>query len=445
MPHAVYWFTNDLRLSDNPALVHALNREPSLSFVYCLEPRLFRNGRFLCPSLGQLRYRFLVESLESIDEMLFDHDQYLNVYHLDWFQMAHYLHTQCDIDRIYCSENAGFDERKNILEIKRALPNLNIITLNTHTLYSRDQLPFDLDSLPDSFSKFRKMIESKTIEIREPAPTPKRYEKVVLKKNGWRSTIPPINSDAKSVFDGGEKIGFAHLENYFQQPFAQSYKATRNELDRTEASTKFSPWLALGCISPRQVMHALRMHESQQGANESTYWIFFELLWREYFQWYSHKYNQKLFAFEGIQNKKPLTSFYDERYQRWCQGNTEYPVVNACMKQLNATGYMSNRGRQLVVSCFVNELKLDWRYGAAYFEEHLIDYDVAANWGNWQYLAGVGADPRGLRHFNLEKQTQTYDPEKTFINKWQGNETCLSNDSIDAVGWPIEPPKKEPT
>ena len=109
------------------------------------------------------------------------------------------------------------------------------------------------------------------------------------------------------------------------------------------------------------------------------------------------------------------------------------------MKQLNATGYMSNRGRQIVASCFVNELGLDWRYGAAYFEQQLLDYDVAANWGNWQYLAGVGADPRGQRHFDIDKQTRLYDPDHAFIKRWRGVVHPTTIDSVDAADWPIEP------
>ena len=107
------------------------------------------------------------------------------------------------------------------------------------------------------------------------------------------------------------------------------------------------------------------------------------------------------------------------------------------MKQLNATGYMSNRGRQLVASCFVHELALDWRYGAAYLEQQLIDFDLSSNWGNWQYLAGVGADPRGHRQFDLAKQTQIYDPQQQFIKRWRGQDNSLPLDSTDASDWPI--------
>jgi deoxyribodipyrimidine photo-lyase len=107
------------------------------------------------------------------------------------------------------------------------------------------------------------------------------------------------------------------------------------------------------------------------------------------------------------------------------------------MSQLNAEGYMSNRGRQIVASCLVNELSLDWRFGAAYFAQKLIDYDFASNWGNWQYIAGVGTDPRGGRHFNLSKQRAVYDPNFTFINSWQGERCDQYLDSADIVDWPI--------
>jgi deoxyribodipyrimidine photo-lyase len=111
-------------------------------------------------------------------------------------------------------------------------------------------------------------------------------------------------------------------------------------------------------------------------------------------------------------------NFEPNKFQQWQQGETGFPIVDACMRQLSKTGFISNRGRQLVASCFVHELGLDWRYGAKYFEYQLIDFDVASNWGNWQYLGGVGADPRGHRQFNLLKQTEIYDPDHEFINQW---------------------------
>ena len=149
----------------------------------------------------------------------------------------------------------------------------------------------------------------------------------------------------------------------------------------------------------------LKKYESLNGKNQSTYWIFFELLWREYFQWYAHHYKESLYKISGVTGIRPLSSFYAERLKKWEQGTTPYPLVNALMNQLVSTGYMSNRGRQIVASCLVNELELDWRYGASFMESHLIDYDVASNWGNWQSIAGVGSDGK-KKHFDLNKQTK---------------------------------------
>ena len=130
------------------------------------------------------------------------------------------------------------------------------------------------------------------------------------------------------------------------------------------------------------------------------------------------KIGKKLFLKNGNAAAQISGRFDAGAFSAWCRGETQYPLVNACMKQLSATGYLSNRGRQIAASCLVNELEGDWRYGAAWFESQLIDYDVAANWGNWQYLAGVGADPRGGRHFNLAKQTEIYDADGRYRSRW---------------------------
>jgi deoxyribodipyrimidine photo-lyase len=182
--------------------------------------------------------------------------------------------------------------------------------------------------------------------------------------------------------------------------------------------------------------------EAKRGKNSSTECLYLEILWREYFQWLHFKMGVKTYQFKGLSQQAPLTTFYPERFNKWCLGNTPYPLVNAFMMELKETGYLSNRGRQITASCLVNELSIDWRYGAAWFEQQLIDYDAAVNWGNWQYIAGVGADPRGGRHFNIEKQTTLYDPDSTYQIKW--TLTCdinkLSNqplDSLDAADWPV--------
>ena len=188
----------------------------------------------------------------------------------------------------------------------------------------------------------------------------------------------------------------------------------------SDYSSKFSPWLALGCISPREIIYELMNFENIIIKNESTYWLFFELLWREYFHWVMRKYDQKLFLKNGIKNVEPISRKMDNVYfEKWKNGQTGNDFVDANMNELNATGYMSNRGRQNVASYLCNDMKLDWRYGAAYFEEQLIDYDVCSNWGNWAYIAGVGNDPRGHRFFNIEKQAHDYDKYHKYRELWR--------------------------
>ena len=159
-------------------------------------------------------------------------------------------------------------------------------------------------------------------------------------------------------------------------------------------------------------------YEREMGANESTYWLRFELLWREYFRWYSRAHGKKLFLAGGTSGKKIELNFDKVIFESWCRGETGCDIVDAGMRELNATGWVSNRARQLLASHLIYELNIDWRYGAAYFESQLIDFDVASNWGNWAYIAGVGADPRGGRIFNLDSQADRYDPEKKYRYFW---------------------------
>jgi deoxyribodipyrimidine photo-lyase len=315
----------------------------------------------------------------------------------------------------------------------------------SHTIFEPSQLPFSLEQLPGSFSKFRRLVEKMDLDsiISAPLDAPATLPAPALVADMawqtlWQEQFPESSDNLdQALFKGGASAGEQHLKGYFSRDLASSYKQTRNGLDGMDYSTKFSPWLANGTLSPRRIIQQLKQYETRAGANDSTYWIFFELLWREYFQWYGYKYQQQIYAFPGISHSSPTTSFYPERFKKWSAGNTPYAIINACMKQLNSTGYLSNRGRQLVASCFVHELGLDWRHGAAYMEQQLVDFDVASNWGNWQYLAGLGADPRGHRRFDLRKQAQIYDPDNQFVQRWAGEQTLQPLDSMDAADWPI--------
>ncbi|MDO7574586.1 MAG: DASH family cryptochrome [Oceanospirillaceae bacterium] len=432
----LFLFSNDLRLDDNPALALAASEVDQLICLYCLDPKQPPSSLRAPSNLSAHRHQFLFASLNDLHMSLKQLDQGLMVANEPALDIIPQLITQHNIGHIYASENAGYYEKQLWQRLTKRYPFIKFKRLASHTLFTQSDLPFELTELPTSFSKFRKLVEP--LSIQSPLPQLKSMPPSPI------ALIPPMpKSMAVSqtpLFEGGEQQGRLHLEGYFDSRLASHYKQTRNGLDGMDYSTKFSPWLANGSLSVRRVIDCLRQYERDIEANDSTYWIYFELLWREYYQWYAHHYGVHLFSAKGIKNSKPNTSFYPERFQKWCHGNTPYPIVNACMRQLRATGYMSNRGRQLVASCFVHELGLDWRYGAAYMEQQLVDYDVASNWGNWQYLAGVGADPRGHRRFDLAKQTQTYDPKQLFIKHWGADKNAPPLDSVDAADWPIVSP-----
>ncbi len=461
---ALVLFYNDLRVYDNATLVKAAelaSNEGHLLLVYAQALEDNSNKKkwsqaYHFDEMGAARVQFLTESLADLDQslqqlgnrLLFlknnDSDQNNAQHNLssqsDTFTQLCQLIEAKQVTDICVSQSADYAQNKAYKALQNKYPDIDWHIQAVTTLY--DEIP--TKNLPQSFTQFRKKVEYEhdlltadydLIITLTPATLPVMPDDLI---NGTDHTLFfsnqnfDINSNnqrqngSQSQFKGGESSAINHLKNYFDSDAPSTYKQTRNALDDWTHSTKFSAWLANGSLSVKVLLNRLRQYEREVVANDSTYWIWFELLWREYFYWYADVHRKQLFTFQGISNRKPSTLFdyragkasKQQRLEQWQNGETPYPIVNACMKQLNSTGYMSNRGRQIVASAFIHELGLDWRYGATYFERYLIDYDVASNWGNWQYLAGVGADPRGCRQFNLQKQAQQHDPNNEFIDKW---------------------------
>ena len=157
--------------------------------------------------------------------------------------------------------------------------------------------------------------------------------------------------------------------------------------------------------------------EDRRFDNKSTYWMIFELIWSDFFTFIGWKHGDRLFHQSGPMQKDIDWVGDDEVFRRWATGTTGIPFVDANMRELNRTGYMSNRGRQNVASFLADALQVDWRMGAAYFESKLLDYDVASNWGNWVYQAGVGNDSRD-GYFYVPGQAERYDPKGKYVKHW---------------------------
>ncbi len=438
---AVYWFRHDLRLSDNPALSFAcqqcLQQGSNLALVVCLPKD--QQTRWGFARVGQHRKMYLADTVRELAAQCEQLGKRLLVVAGDPATQLPALMRQLNATTLYCEEIAAPEEIAEISALRQQALIANrfeVLTTWQSSLLEPTQLPFQVAELPLVFTTFRNLLEKAGCRPRPPFPMvsqlPAMPEQAAaiesIDLSRWagvvaadpRSALPYQQLCARA----GETAAQQHLQRYFQSGQARSYKETRNGLIGFVYSTKFSPWLASGALSARQIFQQLAAHEAEQGQNNSTYWIWFELLWRDYFRFLHLRFGRQLYLANGLKTPQQHPQKHPHHpvfFQRWCQGKTGQPLIDAGMRELAATGYLSNRMRQIVASFLVNDLQCDWRAGAAWFEAQLIDYDVYSNQGNWLYLAGFGTDPRENRRFNLDKQLQTYDPRREYLQLWQDN------------------------
>jgi deoxyribodipyrimidine photo-lyase len=405
MTAVVYWFRNDLRVNDNPAFAqarhHANQTVTKLHAVYVHDPKHSLETAWGFERMGVHRKAFLADRLQELSSQLEAIGCELTELHGSPKDALSVFCESMQTKQIYCEDIAAPEEQAEIDALQAA--GLQVKTLWQSSLLEPADLPFDVQNLPAVFTAFRNKVEKQALKPRETVQqTPQQ--------------IPHLPESA------AEK----HLKNYFAGDFALTYKLTRNQpmnwSPDEHFSTKFSPWLACGAISAPMIDAELKRFEAERGANDSTYWIWFELLWRDYFRFLHRQHGKKLYIKQGLGSFE-LAKVSDNKQglKRWCEGRTGEPFVDAGMRELAATGWLSNRMRQMVASYFIYDLKGDWRAGAAWFESQLIDYDVYSNQGNWLYIAGRGTDPRGGRRFSPQMQAQQHDPDGVYRRFWNSN------------------------
>lgn len=427
MKTAIVWLTTDLRLRDNETLTRAIAQADQIIPIVCLSPADLAISPFGFPKMGYFRLRFFFEALRDMDQQLRAIGSGL-ILSLESPEIAiPALAKEYQAAHVCTKEQVGLEELEMQERVQKALLPLHVslhIT-SADTLYHLEDLPFSLSDLPDVFTKFRLALEKNSrvrprIESRDRLNSPSIPPLEIPSFSALG--IQEIPSDSRSAFPllGGESAGQRRLQDYlFGTQAALTYKETRNGLIGLDYSTKFSAYVAFGCVSPRDIYWTLADFESRVKANESTYWIKFELMWRDYFWFLMKKRPRAYFLQTGLLGSKSQLHGLDPVVlSAWVHGKTGQRFIDANMRELAQTGFMSNRGRQNVASYFCHTLQQDWRYGAAYFESQLVDYDVSSNWGNWAYVAGVGNDPRPDRRFNVDKQAETYDPLQTYQDRW---------------------------
>lgn len=427
---AIVWFRQDLRLHDNEALASALRMAEEIIPIYVFDERVFTaKTHFGFPKTGKYRAQFILESVADLRQNIRELGGELVIRIGKPEEILAELANEYKAAWVLCNRERTAEEVEVQDALERKLWGIGVELLYTRgkMLFHTQDLPVPVQHTPDFFFQFRKENEHIT-PVREPIPAPVAIpplsrsiepgEIPLLEDFGHESL--KYDSRAALVFKGGETEALRRLRYYFwDKDLLANYKETRNGLLGGDYSTKFSPYLSQGCLSPKLVYHEIKRYERERVSNESTYWLFFELLWRDFFRLMAKKHGKHIFLKGGVQDK-PQKHLKNNRelFDLWAKGRTGIPFIDANMRELKHTGWMSNRGRQNTASFLVRDLKVNWQMGAEYFESQLIDYDPCSNWGNWNYVAGVGSDPREDRVFNILTQAKTYDPQGDYVRHW---------------------------
>nr|QIQ49259.1 DASH cryptochrome [Volvox carteri f. nagariensis] len=472
----VLWFRNDLRLHDNYIVHDAVQRvkrgeASEVLPVYCFDPRVYGTTPWGHFKTGAHRAAFLLECVTDLKSRLRDVGSDLLVaFGKPEEVLPGLLEGSSGPSLVLTAEEVTSEETRTDVAVARALKqqrrpqadaaaaagggsgSAKLLRFWGHTMYHIDDLTQPpegggkatfapgMKDMPDVFTPFREKVE-KRCPVWKDLPPPQKGDlplpptealpaaaaaALAAAPPTWEqlpyppaARPPPPTKHPKAVLDfkGGETAALARLRYYlWDSDLIASYFDTRNGMLGGDYSTKFAPWLAAGCISPRKIYHEIRKYEAQRQSNKSTYWVIFELIWRDYFRFFALKHGNRIF-FETGTSGLPLVWNPDaDLWHRWRDGRTGLPLVDANMRELAATGFMSNRGRQNLASYLVLDLGIDWRRGADYFESQLLDYDVTSNWGNWVAAAGLAGGR--INHFNIAKQSKDYDPQGDYVRTW---------------------------
>ena len=409
MKKNLVWLQNDYRVDDHPALTAAANTTRPLVAVTLFPVPSVVHG---LPMPSNHRAQAIYQAIEALHHKLSKMGVgYLVVQSIE--ELASIIEPDT-IASVFYHSYPGTIEDAQLNAFQSTYSTSTFVAFESYSLLHPKDLPFSIDHLPQGFTSFRKKVEHHVI-ARPPLPP------VKLQQQDTLYPLPSIKSlgfdDAILLIPSDEQAAIDRLHYYcIDSRHVLHYKDTRNGMVHWDDSAKLSIYLSVGSLSPRRVYHVLQEAEQRYGANESTYWLWFELLWRDFFYFLHLKEHRQFFHPWNL--PKTLHPAEEQLFQAMVKGETGYPLVDANMKELVKTGWMSNRGRQNVASFFVHYCHLPWALGATMFEAYLLDYNVSSNIGNWRYVSGVGNDPRDNRIFNVVKQGLDYDKSTEYITRW---------------------------
>ncbi len=411
----IYWFRNDLRLHDNPSLHKALPTGHPIVPVFIYDDRWSSNFPELdFPRIAEHRQAFLNETVLDLTEQIRKAGNQLLIFKGDPVSILQELYVKLDALAIYAQEEYAAEE---LAEQAGLSKQVQLYLTPGSMLFEPNQVPFTIDKSPFYYTAFKNKVEPLGTLLAT-IPTISNLPRYDWSKTDLRETYA-VPTNPTGLFKGGETAALDRLEAYISSGAPWRYSETRNQLEGENFSSHLAPWLANGSLSVRTLwQHLSAVPKEDEEAKASVQTLKEQLIWRDYFRYLMMRYGQKLFWLKGLRTSAPTMYNDYEAFNIWREGSTGQPLVDALMRELKVTGFMSNRGRMLVSFYLSKELKVNWQWGAAWFQYLLVDHDVYSNYGNWAYQSGRGTDSRGNRRFNLQKQAEKFDPTGAFVRRW---------------------------
>lgn len=394
----IFWFRRDLRLEDNRGLYEALQSGEDVLPVFIFDKNILDE----LPA-DDARVTFIMKLLEDIQKMLKKHKRSLAVFHGTPEQALKKLIKGHDIKAVYANHDYEPYARKRDKEIEKLLATKDIAfkAFKDHVIFEKDEVVKD-DGLPyvmytPYMKRWKERFKKETLKH---YPSEKHLDKIAVHFYPFLS-LGDIGFEKSSI----EPVPFDVTPSLID-----NYKATR-DYPAIEGTSRLSPYLRFGAVSIRKTVEKAHKSKGDVFLNE--------LIWREFFMqilWHYPETVSKSFRpkYDNIK-----WSYSEKDFKAWREGKTGYPIVDAGMRQLNATGFMHNRVRMITASFLCKHLLIDWRWGEAYFAEKLLDYEQSSNVGNWQWAAGSGVDAAPyFRIFNPSEQVKKFDKDFAYIKKW---------------------------
>ena len=395
---SIFIFRRDFRLSDNIGLINLLNNtSDDIIPIFIFTPRQVKRNSFKSYNCIQ----FMIDSLKDLDESIKKNGSKLNIFYGEDIEVIKEISKNIKINKVYTNTDYTTFAKKRDKKLKKEFEEMNI---EPGTIKNKS------DGIYQKFTPFYKLLLTKEVQNITKGKFKDKFKNISSNEFtiSWEDTEDFHKNNNKINVKGGRKLAKQILKNITKW---NKYSSNHNDLNYE--TTFLSAYLKFGCISIREAYHTIK---DKFGLNDS---ILRQLYWREFYYHLGHSFPHVLGKSLKPDYDKIKWSKKKDTLNAWKNANTGFPIVDACMKQLNETGYMHNRGRLIVASFLIKNLLHDWRDGEKYFATMLVDYDPLVNNGNWQWVAGSGADSQPyFRIFNPWTQGKKFDKDCEFIKEW---------------------------